>query len=131
MNIVSQLGGTATETNYGYVSGRKVKFGFTVMQGTDDSSNTYIYIASVTADSISYKSGLRQGDELVSIKVGNGVAQDVSTVEKFSEIMSALKAGDEITLNVKRTKSTGWKITTSDVAVKMITEGYHFCNTGK
>ena len=132
VDIVAQLGGTATETNYGYVSGRKAKFGFTITQGTDDSNNSYLYISSVNTNSISYNSGLRQGDEVVSIKVGaDGTTKSISQMSTFQDIMSELKAGDEVTLNVKRTKQNGWKTTTIDVAVKMITESYHFCNTGK
>ena len=132
VQVVAALGGTATDTNYGYVTGRKVKFGFTAVQGTDDNGGSYLYVSSVTSGSISANKGLYQGDEITAIAVKrNGetlVSKDVATVDAFSEVMGNLVAGDEVTLTVKRTVSKGWRVTTTTTTVVMITEPFSFCN---
>lgn len=132
VQVVAALGGTATDTNYGYVSGRKVKFGFTVTQGTDDNGTSYLYVSSVTSGSISANKGLYQGDEIMAVTVKrNGetlVSKDVATVDAFSEVMKSLLAGDEVTLTIKRTVSKGWRVTTTTTTVAMVTEPFSFCN---
>lgn len=134
VQIAEQLGGTATETNYGYVSGRRVKFGFTVAEGSDN-GNSSLYVASVSNGSIAATAKLQQGDEIVSVKVTRGsdiiASENVTTVEGFGNIMNNIKAGDVIALDVKRTTYTSWgRPSTKNTTVEMTTKGFRFCNTG-
>lgn len=135
VEIATQLCGTATDTNYGYVSGRKVKFGFSVVAESDDNGNSYVYVSSVTSGSLASKAKLQQGDKILSIEVKRGeeiiVSENISTVSDFGTIMDGLIAGDNITLNVSRTITTGWRVTTQTKQITMLTESFRFCNTNE
>lgn len=130
VDIVKQLGGTATDTNYGYVSGRKVKFGFTVVQATED-NGSYLYVGSVTSGSIANEQGLKKDDVIETIKVNNGEVKNVTTIAEFEEIMSGLKAGDTITFEVTRVVSSWGRPSTKVTNISMTVESFWFCNTGK
>lgn len=134
--IAAQLLGTASENNYGYVSGRKVKFGFTVSEGTD-SDNSYVYISAVSAGSIAAKQGLKQNDVILSVEVKKSdntvVSKTISTVKDFGTVFDGLVAGDSVTLTVERTTGSVWgvRVSTQTKTINMMTEGFLFCNTGK
>ena len=133
--IAAQLLGTATENNYGYVSGRKIKFGFTVSEGTDNGSS-YVYVASVSSGSISAKSGLKQKDTVLSLEVKRGdetvVSKKIATISDFSAVFDKLAAGDSVKLSVERRTESYWgRVSMQTVTVDMVAEGFLFCNTGK
>ena len=133
-DIVAQLFGTATENNYGYVSGRKVKFGFTYSEYTEDGTS-HVYVLSVSSGSISANKGLQVNDEIVSVVVNRGeetlVSQNVNTMNEFKAIMDDLTAGDSVSLNIKRTTYNYWgRGSTQSKTITMLTEGFLFCNTG-
>lgn len=135
MEIAAQLLGTATETNYGYVSGRKVKFGFTVTEGNDN-GNSYVYVSSVSSGSISAKSGLKQKDTVLSVEIKRGeeivVSKNISTMNDFGAVFDSLLAGDSVKLNVERRTESYWgRVSMQTITVDMMAESFLFCNTGK
>ena len=135
MDIASQLLGTATENNYGYVSGRKIKLGFTYAEGAVD-GNYVVYVASVTSGSIAAKQGLQKSDRIVSVVVKRNektiVSQNISTLNEFATIISNLEAGDSMSLTVSRTVYYwgGWSSEQTET-INITAESFLFCNTGK
>ena len=133
VDVVAGLGGPATENNYGYVSGRRVKFGFTVTQGSD-SDGSFVYVSAVTSGSIAASSGLQANDVITTITVKNGsevvATKDVTTVTQFGEIMNKLQAGYQVVLDGTRTTTSWGRTKTSSLKVTMIAESFLFCNTG-
>ncbi|MBO4251999.1 MAG: trypsin-like peptidase domain-containing protein [Clostridia bacterium] len=133
VDIASQLLGTAKEDNYGYVSGRKVKFGFTVKED-GEGENVGLYVASVTSGSIAAKKGLQVYDNLIDVKVTrNGetiFSGNIKTVAKFSEVFEDLTAGDGVVMTVERTSWNAWR-STQTKTIEMVVESFLFCNTGK
>ena len=131
VEIAEQLGGTASENNYGYVTGRKVKFGFTVNEQAD-TDTTYIVVAAVTEKSLAANSGMQEGDIIEKISVNEGEAVAVYTVKEFSAILGGLKVGDRIKITVQRQVRRGFRIVYESVDLNtMVTAAFHFCNTGK
>ncbi len=128
VNIVKQLLATETETNYGYVAGRKAKFGFTTV---NSDGNTVIY--SVTENSTAYNAGLRQYDVVSSYKVNNGTAVTSFTYDQLADAFSALAIGDTIELTVTRTVegSRPWETSQTTASVSLTATQFHFCNTGR
>ena len=124
MEIVGQLAGTATDNNYGYVSYRKVNFGFSV---EEVSGAQYLQVNSLTGGSIAYYSGLKQGDVIKTIKVNDGATEDVTTKARFDEIIKGLEVGDKITLGVPRVVWPSMQTT----YITMTAESFWFCNTGE
>ena len=135
VDIASQLLGTAKEDNYGYVSGRKVKFGFTVKEDSDGES-TSLYVSSVTSGSIAAKKGLQVYDELLNVEITRGEtvihSGKITTVAEFSEVFDSLIAGDSIVMTISRTTRGSWgKWTVETKTIDMVVESFLFCNTGK
>lgn len=131
VEIAEQLGGTASENNYGYVTGRKVKFGFTVNEQAD-TDTTYIVVAAVTEKSLAANSGMQEGDIIEKISVNEGEAVAVYTIKEFSAILGGLKVGDRIKITVQRQVRRGFRIVYESVDLNtMVTAAFHFCNTGK
>ena len=124
VEIVGQLAGTATDNNYGYVSYRKVNFGFSV---EEVSGAQYLQVNSLTGGSIAYYSGLKQGDVIKTIKVNDGATEDVTTKARFDEIIKGLEVGDKITLGVPRVVWPSMQTT----YITMTAESFWFCNTGE
>lgn len=128
ISISAQLLGSQTDTNYGYISGRKEKFGFTVVQ-----EEGYVGISVIVADSIAEGAGLRVNDKIDSIKVvsvdnpNNVVEKNVSTLEDFSSVMNNVKIGDTITIYVSRV--SGFDVVRT--SCNMVAKQYRFCDTGK
>ena len=108
VNIAKQLIGTANEYNYGYISGRRGSFGFTV------NSNT---VESITAGSVAEQAGLKVNDVITS---ANGTT--VSSNADLRAVVDALLGGDQLTLTVKR----GFQTKT----ITMIAPQLRFCDTG-
>ena len=126
VEIVRQLAGTATDNNYGYVSGRKVNFGFSV---AEVNGAQYLKVNSVTSGSIAYNRGLRQDDVIDTVKVNGGSAEEVTTKTRFDEIIKGLEVGDTLTLVLsKLVYSEGrWK----KPEINMTAEVFWFCDTGE
>ena len=128
VDIIRQLAGTADEVNYGYVSGRRVKFGFSITESADNNS-TCVVISSVTSGSIAAKQGLKKDDIVEKIKVDDGAEQTITTRSEFAAIFDNVQAGQTITLTLSRNITYGFRITTQTVIVNMTAENFRFCDT--
>ena len=122
----SELLGTYTGDNYGYISGNKEKFGFTAVQGSDSYGN-YVYIGAVTSGSQADKAGFKVNDVIIKLQKGAEAAVKVSTVAQVTEVLQSLKIGDSVTITVSRT--SGYRQTEQTVA--LVAKQFRFCNTGK
>lgn len=128
VRIAGELLGTYTSDNYGYVEGNKEKFGFTSVQKTDTNGDSYVYVGSVTKDSLAYKGGLLANDVITKMSVNDGkINKSVTTVSEVTEIMNSLKVGDRVTIS--GTRIIGWRQTT--FSVTLTAKQFRFCNTGK
>lgn len=127
VNMVKQLVGSATATNYGYVDGRKTALGITIAKGTTTNQKEVTYIYEVVDGGLADSSGIKQNDIIVSISV-NGVSNPTAdTFEEFSAILSALKIGDTVTIKVQRTNNFNQ---THQYDITMDVVQYRFCDTG-
>jgi S1-C subfamily serine protease len=135
INIASQLLGTYIPgRNFGYITGRLEKFGFSAQSITD--KNNAICVADITVGSQAYNSGMIVGDVIDSVQVlksdGNGsfVAGSVikaDTLDKISSAISTMNIGDKLAVNLIRTSYTGQK--TNHIAT-FTARQYIFCDTG-
>lgn len=133
INIASQLLGTYNGQNYGYVSGRKEKFGFTA-QADANNSNT-IKVASVIEGSQASKEGMKADDVIKTVKVSRAtVGQDgeisyqeeqlisIKSITTLTEIIESLNKLDKLTINLRRPYI--------DVSVTLTAKQFIFCDTG-
>nr|MBO4517324.1 trypsin-like peptidase domain-containing protein [Clostridia bacterium] len=129
VDIVKQLGGTASEDNYGYVSGRRVKLGFSVMENDDDSESPFLYVSSVGSGSLAYGK-LQANDVIKTVSISrNGeeiLSRSVSTLDEFAEVMAMLEAGDVLTISASRYSWGRTKNITADIEI----QSFWFCDTG-
>ena len=123
--IARQLIATETESTYGYISGRWA-LGITVA-----SSRGYVYVTGVTAGGNAANAGLKEGDILSSVTVGQ-TRYDCSSstfMTLIGLLKSTLSGGDSFVITVQRSNgSNGWiqTYTTLDVAVNITQLGYIF-----
>lgn len=136
VNIAKQLIGTCTDSNYGYVSGRKEKLGLTVTQESD-SQGDYIYVSAFVNGSQASKSGLKVNDIITKAKAtrkGQVIEQNdaITTLAHFTKIVSSTEIGDVLTITIDRYINSGIrKVFSSTETITMTINQYHFCNTGK
>lgn len=123
-NISAQLLASETSTNYGYISGRKEKFGFTSTLSQDGS---YVYIKSIVVGSIAESAGLCANDKIDSIIKPDNTEETITSLDDLSLVMNALQVGDTIT--VKVTRVVGFDIVKTQCV--LVAKQYHFCDTGK
>lgn len=126
VKIASELLGTYTGDNYGFIAGNKEKFGFTAVQKSDG-EGSYVYIGAITSGSQADKMGIKVNDVIVKLKTEAGGEKTVSTVEEVTEVMQSLKIGDSVTLTVSRV--SGYRAYTKTVA--LVATQFRFCNTGR
>ena len=127
VNMVTQLVGSATATNYGYVKGRKTMLGITVAKGSTNDGKEVTYIYDVVDGGIASVAGIKKNDIIVGVKVNNVSKVDVDTYEEINQTLSALKIGDKLTLKVQR---TGALNQTTTYEFSMNIAKFHFCDTG-
>ncbi len=113
INIVKNLVGTYYDQNgniystYGYVPGRKAKFGFVVEQSTSGGTN-FIKVSSVTENSLASVAGLKKDDILLRATLYNSegvtkaTASSISVLADFSSLSNKSVIGDKIKLTVSR-----------------------------
>lgn len=128
INMASQLLASQTDSNYGYISGRREKFGFTYTETDDGAGGTCVYIFEVTSGSQAYSAGLEANDIVKAIKIGNNAKTNISTFSEFSTQMAKAQIGDEIVIYVVRQISL---IKTISLEIKLQVKQYRFCDTGK
>lgn len=133
VEIAAQLGGTAKEDNYGYVAGRRQKFGFTITEEENEDKDGYVvYVSAVSSGSTAANAGLKVKDVIKTAKVADkdkNVLQsfDVARISDVDRAIQSLNAGEYLVL--EGTRYTGF--TTKNYTVYMMCQNYWFCNTGK
>ena len=123
-SISAQLLASETSTNYGFISGRKEKFGFTSVY---DQEGGYVYVKSVNQGSIAESAGLCANDIIDSIINPSGTEVPITNLNDLSSQMTVLQVGQTITIKVLRFVGRDIKTATCTLTAKQ----YHFCNTGK
>ncbi len=127
LSVSGQLIATATEKNYGYVSGRICKFGFDA--STQSSS---VVINSVNSGSLAYKAGLQASDVILKAKKNATSEQDlrnspdITSSEQLTSVFKALVVGDKVSLLVER----GSVFNRKTIMITMSAIQYIFCDTG-
>jgi serine protease Do len=129
VSVVKQLIGTATNYNYGYVTGRW-NIGITVSEGVSLNQSPFVKISSVDKNSNAYVAGLKEGDIIRAVKYDDGNGKktfEVTTTNSFSAIVYEMKEiltmGDSFDLIVYRDYE--------DVAITVnLVKKYIFCDTG-
>lgn len=124
VNIISQLLGSYTGDNYGYISGRRDTFGFTVVPIED---SEYIKITAVTEGSQAQLKGLKVDDIILNVQVNGGSKIDIKKNADLTEVIEGLVSGDKLTLNVSRKKNY---FENEVVAVTLTVKQFIFCDTG-
>ena len=130
VEIAEQLGGTATDANYGYISGRREMFGFTV-NGTSGMP----VVESVDGTGQAYACGLRERDVIIKV-VKNGETYEIEKYEDLTAVLDGIKIGDVLNLTVSRQQKVGgfWNSSTEEVEVTLnplYVRQIRFCDTGK
>ena len=126
VSVARQLIGTYTyngeEGNFGYVTGRREKLGFTVTKETSGTKEI-VRVTEVIANSPSALAGLVKNDVIKKVQVNNGDEITLSSYSQFTNLMANLEFGDTITLIVSRSPG-GEKSFTLDI------KQFIFCDTG-
>ena len=138
LNVASQLLGSYTGQNYGYVSGRIEKFGFTAQPNAEKSSE--IRVSSIVQSSQAYGSDMQVGDIIQMVQIGryegvsNGedvykydTAISITSLDKLSKAINSMKPGDKIVMSLLRKGYSGNR----EVLVSFLAKQYVFCDTGK
>ena len=128
ISIAGQLLATATSKNYGYVTGRKRAFGFTIV-----SSENVVTIKSVTEGGLAQAFGLLANDKILKVKKGELTKEEfanvpsVTSIDQIDEIIIALNVGESFTFLIERNVIGVGAI---QKVVSMKATQYIFCDTG-
>lgn len=134
INIVKNLVGTYYDedgnvySSYGYVPGRKAKFGFTLEQSTSGNSS-YLKVGSVIENSIAATVGLKKDDIFVRATLFNSAGEvktslsSISILSQFTSLSSSGVVGDKIQVTVSRQVSV-WE--TKEVTIELPIKQYVF-----
>lgn len=142
VNIASQLIGTKTENNYGYISGRW-QLGITTQQKTWRDGTTYVALTGISPDSnvdkcnkANPESAIKVGDIITKIIYNNGKEEVETKITTINELSSAVykmkktvRLGDSIKIVVERVDSFGRVIDNVETTVILTVQNI-FCNTG-
>ena len=123
LNVAKQLIASKTETNYGYVSGRRATWGVTFLASTTDNVTT-ITIDSIEENSLAQSAGLRKGDKVLKLKINDGEWQTVTKMADISSAVNQLNIGDVITFKVQRSL-----FNVGEIDIPLTAYQYLFCNT--
>ncbi len=128
VNVARSLIATCTysedDGNFGYITGRKEKLGFTVTK-KEEGGKEYVNVVSITANSIASTSGLKVNDVITKLKINN-TEYTISTYEQFTSLMGSIKIGDNIVLTVPRVSV----VNQQNVTIEFTIRQYIFCDTG-
>ncbi len=142
VNIASQLIGTKTENNYGYVSGRW-QLGITTQEKTWRDGTKYVALTGISPDSNVDKcnkanpnSAIKAGDIVTKIIYNDGKTDVETKISTISDLSSAVykmkkfvKLGDSITIVVERVDALGRVIDNVEATIILTVQNI-FCNTG-
>ncbi len=127
VNIVSKLIASETSSNYGYVEGRREKFGFTI---TNNAGAPTIY--SVLEGSQAKTSGLKTNDVVVGYSVNGGIVKTNFDYDGLMSVLDGLKIGDTISFTVSRNVANGpGGVSQTSATCTLTAYQYRFCDTGK
>ncbi len=143
INIMKQLIGSCTDKNYGYVSGARILFGFTMTIGSQFSNSSssmiirYInknyadvpVIQSVTNNSIASQSGLQAGDIITGIKINDKEKVSVTSYDQAKDILDELNIGDHVVLSIERLRTSGSRVVSQTGDITLIVYQFFFCDT--
>ncbi len=124
VSIARQLIATETDYNYGYVTGRREKMGFTVTKATEGGVE-YVTIAAITSGSQASNQGLKVGDVVKTLTINN-TAYNITSYEQFVAKMGLLNFGDVIKLTVLRSGT----LIPKEVSATFTVKQFIFCDTG-
>ena len=127
LSIVTELLGTSTATNYGYIIGRREKFGFTSSLMQKNSGETYIAVSEVEKDSQAEKVGLTVGDVILSVTLPDGTTETTINNDQLTSALGKVKIGEYVTINCAR---EDWRGQLSEFNVKLYSKQFRFCDTG-
>lgn len=129
INVAKQLIATATENNYGFVSGRW-EFGVSIKDKAVG-VGTCVVVETVQQNSNAAKAGVNVGDVIIALKYvkdGKEETFDIASSTDFSlafyDMKKTVQIGDSFVVVVQRNYSQTVSITIN------ITEQFIFCDTG-
>ncbi len=133
-NIVKQLVSTKTDSNYGYISERREKFGFTVTETKDNNNESYLYVSQVISGSYADKAGIKANSyttDVITHFEYDGVKSEINTIDAFTTKMKSVPIGGTFKIYITRQETNyRGKVTTSEVTVSLTVSMAYFCDTG-
>ena len=125
INIATQLLGSYTGENYGYITDRLEKFGFTGQEVTG--AEGVVKVSDITQGSQAASVGIKVEDVIKSAKINDGTVVEIDSIATLSGVVTSLAKGDVLTLVLQRKKGY-FDYTT--VTVTMQAKQFIFCDTG-
>jgi serine protease Do len=125
--IATELLGTSTATNYGYIIGRRERFGFTSSLTTNSLGGTYLTVSEVVKGSQAELSGMKVGDIIVSVTLPDGITVNVVNNNQLTEAFGKVKIGESVNVTLA---TEDWRGLRSEYTVKLNCKQFRFCNTG-
>ena len=119
--IARQLIATASDYNYGYVSGRRLMLGFTT-----ELKNNVVTVTEIDESAPGYIAGIRLNDVIKEVHYGDNLVKTVTVLEDFSSVVSTMKLLEEFTVVVTRVNGR----VTETKSIKLMYTQKYFCNTG-
>ncbi len=120
VNIANQLIATETASNYGYVSGRAGKFGFSIMN--TDKGVEVVQMNNLSGYAPAYEAGMRVGNVIVKAIIG-GKEYNITTVESYNQAAKNIVMNKAYTLVLKNAKN-------EEKRINLVSRQVIFCNTG-
>lgn len=125
VNVASQLLGSYTGENYGYISGRLEKFGFTAQEVSGEQG--VVKVASVVAGSQASSAGIKPEDVIRKIKVNDNEDVEIDALSKLTSVMTSLDLGDTVIVKVHRRKGY---FSYEEKEFTLTAKQFIFCDTG-
>ena len=130
-SIASQLLATVTADNYGYVSGRNEKYGFSYTVESSENGESLV-VSAVTIGSKCARAGMKRGDIIYKAVKSTDKevldnASEITSQAQFKEFMQSLRIGETFTIRVKHLANM---YTYVDKDITMKVDQYIFCDTG-
>ena len=125
INIATQLLGSYTGSNYGYISGRLEKFGFTAQEVAVE--NGVVKVSSVVQGSQANLKGIKVEDVIQKAQKAGSDAVTIDSISKLTSVITSMTQGDTLTLTLRR--KAGY-FDYASVTVTLTAKQFIFCDTG-
>ena len=125
INMASQLLGSYTGVNYGYISGRLEKFGFTAQEVSG--ADGVVKVVGVIQNSQAAIQGIKENDVITMIKKNAEEGVEINSIKQLTTVITSLEKGDTLTVTVQRKKGY-YEHTT--VTITLTAKQFIFCDTG-